>query len=252
MKCIIFLFILIIAGCAGKPHIRPLDGYSDLETKPIIFGSIYGIPDGYDMVLYLRYRGLKGQVDSASAYFPNDRNKTDPIKHFQFCLPIGTWTVEKMEIVKVDHSYNLVKDKLLVFSSTLLDTMNVSFKTEFKSLHYIGSWKVTGFESIVAIERSEISNYLRQEKKRQPLLSEHSIPFTLLINNSEENDFNYFMDRYFKFRWWKKNSIIPSTDQPREMSRFQMKVVEEFEATRHTDMNWVHREFMKPNIPSFK
>ena len=108
MKCIIFLFILIIAGCAGKPHIRPLDGYSDLETKPIIFGSIYGIPDGYDMVLYLRYRGLKGQVDSASAYFPNDRNKTDPIKHFQFCLPIGTWTVEKMEIVKVDHSYNLV------------------------------------------------------------------------------------------------------------------------------------------------
>jgi hypothetical protein len=247
-----------VLGCAINPRISRMEHYAQGSKKPIIYGGIAGIPEGYTFALHFEYRDPKGQMKRVSRAFEDkDVDAKDSVFKYAFSLPPGRWALRQLDLMGLKESgestlvLKTPKEVMAIFR--MRDTISTGFEFDVANhgLYYLGRWTFGGFDSLESLLPEAIARF-NGSKGKAADTSRKSIPWTLAVEDSTESDLTYFRKKNRALRSKKSLSAIPARPFSREIQTFDLLIEDPMPPPYH---DWAHdfqmRHVMRPKIPKF-
>jgi hypothetical protein len=235
-----------------------MEHYSREFKKPIIYGGISGVPEGYSFALHFEYRDPKGQVKRVSREFEDkDDDAKDRVFRYAFFLPPGRWALRQVELMGLKESgeSTLVtkspKEVMVIFKMRDSIGAGFEFDTGKDSLYYLGRWTFGGFESLESLLPEAIARF-NGSKKKAADSSRHSIQLSLAVADSTESDLAYFRKKNPTLRSKKSLPAIPAHPVGRESLAFDLLIANPESPPHHWAHDFHMRQMMAPQIPKPK
>lgn len=255
MRKILLSLVLGVLGCAIDPKISRMEFYSKEQKKPIIYGGITGIPDGYDFVLHFEYHDLKGRVKRVSRAFDDkDEGTKDGIFKFTFFLPPGRWTLRQIEMMRMKETGETTlvhrDPKMAMAILQMRDSLETGFTFEVAKagLYYLGRWQFSGFESLDGLLPEAIARF-NASKKKAVDSSRHSISMSVETADSTESDHAYFKRRNAGLGAKKSIPVIPATPIGPKAYAFDLLIAKPESAPHYMPNDLFMKQMMGPRIP---